>query len=798
VQPGTEHQDIDLVNNKINNPDVAILMKTRKLYIATRQVPSCTLLTSLGMRIKPENVSIIQELGFPLMYRRKGEVSFRKLSGFKDSASAVSGDQKSYLSSLLENIVKENRRLFDPDVSDEESDLSEVNQMEYLEGESDDGSNFEYKFDFMDPFDIIKAYHVQERLGINPSEILVWPGGVKRITDQIPAKLLNSVVEEGEKSFRRKTHFSHIENIETKLSIILKHTHWGKLLQRLCKPTTEEHRRRWALTLRKRIKFFLEGKFDPLWSRDQMRQMSPPLMVGPLLKGDSDRSSNFELRDTKTRAERFFQVLRTIDGTFLQLYLGNLGAAWNWEFFDNFVLGQLNQHLSDEFVDGTIYDWEIMDYPTYYERLKVFRGKIKESFLRNVEFPQLDEETILFRSQIRLLMRLPEGHYRTQLGGIMIQTRGCGTPPPIVSLRSKIKFLKSTSTAPEPLKRSQLHVVDIVLRGILQDIPDHVFTGLTTKAGVNPTTSACFENLREEGGTSEHVRTIVREGKLGRRIKMINLDTGDHVDFKTLEEVGIGSYIFWRCLEEVMSMPPEVLREAIVVMINEPGKSRTVTKAHAALKVILDAINGICSYPLRKGVESSSSGMGKSHHGWNAFTSFYEEKDIRELIFTIKSKISKPFTIGVDEVEYQYERCWTSFTDFSEATDKSDHKINSYVAEKWMQKCGIPIILRGIVHETCFKPRKIFYHATGILEDLGEYDPLKGMHFIILRRGILMGDPLTKVCLHLTNKIARDTAKILSATDKTLDLLQYHSGKAREAVARSLNRTFLRKETEVV
>jgi hypothetical protein len=290
----------------------------------------------------------------------------------------------------------------------------------------------------------------------------------------------------------------------------------------------------------------------------------------------------------------------------------------------------------------------------------------------------------------------------------------------------------------------------------------------------------------------------VREGRLGRKVKITNLDTGDHVDFKTLEEIGIGSYIFWRCLEEVLSMEPEVLREAIVVIINEPGKSRTVTKGHAALKVILDAINGICSYPLRKGVESSSSGMGKSHHGWNSFTSFYEEKDIRELIFTIKSQITKPFAIGIDEVEYRYERCWTSFTDFSEATDKLDHKIASYVAEQWMLKCGIPLILRGIVHETCFKPRKIYYHATGVLEDFGVYDPQKGMYYIILRKGVLMGDPLTKVCLHLCNKVARDTANILSVSDKTLDLLQYHSGKAREAVARSLKRTFLRRETEVV
>jgi len=798
VQPDTEQLDIDLVNNKINNPDVADLVKTKKLYITTRQVPSCTLLTGLGTRIRPEYVPMIQEMGFPLLYRRKGELPFRKFSGFKESASAISRDQQSYLSSLMQSIHKENKKLFDPGyISEEEEEPSIADQMEYDEGEDEDASYYEYKFDYMNPFNIIKAYHVQERLGLQQSEILVWPGGVKRLTDQIPANVLNRLAGEGKRLFRRKTHFTHIVNIDLKMDILYKHTHWGKLLNEMCGPKYDEYHRRWASTLRRRIKSFLLGYSDPSWSKYQLGQMSETL-VGPLEQGRESRTLKYEARDPKVRAERFFQILRTIDGTFLQLNLGNLGAAWTWELFDKFVLSQLNQHLCDEFVDGTIYDQTVLDQPTYYERLKIFRGQVKECFLRNLEFPTLNGETSIFRGQLRLLTDLPEGHYRTQLGGIMIQTRGCGTPPPIVSLKSKIKFLKTASAGSEPLKRSQLQLVSILLRKILNGIPDHIFTGLTTKAGVSPTTSACFENLREEGGTSEHIRTIVREGRLGRNVKILNLDTSEFVSFKSLEEIGIGSYIFWRCLEEVLSMTPEELREAKVVMIDEPGKSRTVTKGHAALKCILDTINGICSYPLKKGVDSSSSGMGKSNHGWNSFVSFYEEKEFRDMVFKIKSRTTSPHSIGIDQVEYQYERCWTSFTDYSEATDKMDHKISSFIAEQWMLKCGIPELLRGIVHETCYKPRKIYFNATGILSDLGIWDKSKEMFYITLRRGILMGDPLTKVCLHLDNKIARDTASILSVTDNPLDLLSEFSGIAKEAVARSLRRTFLRTETTVV
>lgn len=788
VQPTWEHPDVDLINNQINDPEVKYLLKEKKFYLTTRQVPSCLLLTGLGLRIKPEHVGTLQELGFPLLYRPKAEKGpFRKLSGFKESVSQISEGQKSFLSSLLTKIEKENRRMFDPLYEEEQSDTEEESQYEYYDSDFETEDENEFCFDFMDPFDIIKAYHTQERLGLDQSKLLVWPGGVKRIVDQLPANLLNKIVGKGKKLFRRKIRFSQIADIELKLKIIYGHTHWGKRLSQMCGPDQGKTLSNWARNLRRRIKFFLEGKHDPIWSKTQIELMCPRL-VGPADSEGHFPRGDYARRVAKVRAERFFQILRSIDGTFTQIFLGNLGAGWNWALYDQFVLSQLNQHLSDEFVDGEIYDWKILDVPTYYERLKAFRGKIKEGFLRNSGYPDLDGETSIFAGPLRLLKGLSEGHYKTQLGGVMIQTRGVGTPPPIVTLKSKIKFLKTVSAPPEPLKEFQLKFVGALVSKTLSEIPDHVFSGLTTKAGVNPTTSACLENLREEGGTSEHIRSIVREGKLGRKVQMYDLDSGTFLRFETLEQLGIGSYIFWRCLEEVRAMTPAALREAKVVMINEPGKARTVTKAHAALKCILDTINGICSYPLKKGVESSSSGMSKSNHGWNSFVSFYETEEIRRLAFKVNNKKAETTPYGTHKVTYQYEDCWMSFTDYSEATDKMDHRIASFVAERWMLKCGIPKLLRGIVHETCFKPRTVYYDATGVLAEIGDpSDTRYGNRYVTLQRGVLMGDPLTKVVLHLMNKGVRDSGRLVSLCDNPLSLLPQYKGIAIMQIAQLLD-----------
>jgi hypothetical protein len=277
-----------------------------------------------------------------------------------------------------------------------------------------------------------------------------------------------------------------------------------------------------------------------------------------------------------------------------------------------------------------------------------------------------------------------------------------------------------------------------------------------------------MENLRGEGGTTEHVRTIVREGRLGRKVRIIDLNTSAETSEQELSEMSVGSYLFWRCLEEVLSMTPASLREASLVMIREPGKARTVTKAHAALKVILDLVNGICSYPLKKGVESSQSGMAAANHGWNFFTGLYGSW--KELAFRVDKSSERRGPLGSTLRTTEFGDLWVGFTDYSEATDKMEHKVAQLAAEVWMLKCGIPKLLRGIVHETCYKPRTIFFTGSGPLEKIGEPTDVKNIRRISLVRGVLMGDPLTKVVLHLLNIVARRLGA-LGASNSPLELL---------------------------
>jgi hypothetical protein len=78
----------------------------------------------------------------------------------------------------------------------------------------------------------------------------------------------------------------------------------------------------------------------------------------------------------------------------------------------------------------------------------------------------------------------------------------------------------------------------------------------------------------------------------------------------------VGEFIFWTCYLEVVSTPPEDLQVAHLVVVNEPGKARSVTKGQAAIKIVLDFVSGICSEVLSAAFPSSASGMKMSDHSW--------------------------------------------------------------------------------------------------------------------------------------------------------------------------------------
>jgi hypothetical protein len=338
---------------------------------------------------------------------------------------------------------------------------------------------------------------------------------------------------------------------------------------------------------------------------------------------------------------------------------------------------------------------------------------------------------------------------RAFLHGTLCQTRCAGKPPPLDKLQAKIKFLK-TVTTPDQIETSQLGLVNVAMGEILQNLPDHIFTGLSTKAGISVTSSACYEYTRQDEGTLHAIQDIVMGRETGVRALNIDLNTGK-VDGKLDASISPGTYIFFRCLEEVLRMPPSERSKASLVVVDEPGKNRAITKARACLKIVLDVVNKICALPLERGFDSSKSGMGKSNHTWNTFKEF-EVHPLKGVVFDIDNVEDQQLN-SCTLRKTEFKNILAVSTDYENATDYLSHKIAKVIGYQWMLKCGIPRILRNLVCEVAFKTRTVYF--TGNLGIGTEVHGEENLYYVNTQRGVLMGDPLTKVILHFTNVVAR-------------------------------------------
>nr|UYL95378.1 MAG: RNA-dependent RNA polymerase [Baoding Narna tick virus 2] len=681
---------------------------THNLYL--KQIPSCLTLRKAGSRLSKNVRPFLEEDGF----------------------FAQSLDTGGCVSDVLEHWSEVSQV---PPSTEEEEDVPELS-------ETDSRDIYE------DPFKVLAGYAFASQYLAEKPKINLWPGGCHRLQDKISPTLCGS-------DRKNVTSFTKIRSHREKMFLIFNHTHWGHMIQNARHSKAGDNSlKNFANQLFRRISFFIRGRHDPLWGPDEISKFA-------------DYSEN---RNEVYRAQRLIEVLKTVDGLFLQRYLSYPEEIWDWTKYDLFTLQAISVLLTDEFFDGEVTDYSLDEQVTHYEDLKRARKLFKQVI--HLDEPlagiaSLDSTPRWVQSFLRPVWDRAvrhEGFSRLYLAGTLSQTRGSGTPPPLVVLRSKRKFLRSVDSPPPDISDTHYALIASAMDSVMVELPDHIFTGLDTKARVTVTGSACWEANRREGGTAQAVLDLMSKYD-DMPVPVRDLDTGEITEFLSKERFdSIGSAVFWACLDEVLHTKEEDLRKVFLTVVREPSKARVVTKGHAALKIVLDTVSKICSYPLKKGFRSSASGMGKSHHGWNLFKDMTSE-EMYELLFTEdrKRRVEDTFHDHIDRVQY-WEDVYLCSTDYQEATDRMVHRFARCISLKWMRKCGIPPILMGIVLGVCYKPRTVYFNGTGALSRIGreEYDDVRS---VTLYRGVLMGDPLTKVVLHFANIIARRIGEGLASGD---------------------------------
>jgi len=726
--------------------DLAPYLKGNHVY-ATKQVPSVLALRGTRNVTLKAKADVAVRNGIALQYYSLGPKGGKTHSLVPDlTTGLMQHDVKIFDSELREHVIEKSWKEELPPPSDSKFVPK---------------PNCGYRPIYEDPFAIIAARTFVSLSGKEPPETIVWPGDGIRLSDKIPPYCLDPDI--AGRTLKNTCRFFEIPQAAQKMHLLLEHTFWGRKLRDLCsirydqsdgtKAQKKERAatvRSWASGLVQRLNHFLQGLGDPLWS----------------VKSRKSIYVDQKPRSTQHRAKRLIELLKTVDGIFVQRYMSVPEERWTWHRYDLFTLKNLSALIGDEFFDGEV----AVGYhqvTTRYSQLKKLRKSFKDLSNREQLVSFLSDKEQVQSSVPRWLNDwLPVWRYTrsfekpfalAQVDGLLSQTRAAGTPPDIVKMQSKRKFISTVSEKPSDLTDTDKALIRAALAKFDETVDPSIFTGLDTKARVTLTISSCWEKTQEEGGTIQAISEIVHMGAIGKKVPKRDLFSGSVVGEVEYSSEDTGTYIFWACLDEVLKASPDEINMAALVMVSEPGKARTVTKATAALKIVLDVVNKICSWPLTK-IESSSSGMARASHAWNSFKKSFTSsgKDIsfdplREEVVTGPS--------GERIKTTTYRDVFMSSTDYENATDAMHHGVASMISRYWMKRCGIPPILQMIVQRTCYRPRPIVFEARGPMAAYGEpwdkESPFSNPHYIMLRKGVLMGDPLTKPVLHLVNILVR-------------------------------------------
>jgi hypothetical protein len=168
----------------------------------------------------------------------------------------------------------------------------------------------------------------------------------------------------------------------------------------------------------------------------------------------------------------------------------------------------------------------------------------------------------------------------------------------------------------------------------------------------------------------------------------------------------------------ILTTEPDELARVGVVTVDEPGKSRTVTKPMTAIKILFDVVAKVCSRVLKRAFPSSHSGMAQADHPWRLSQKMYTERYKSE-VFSLSSHDMKAQAGDVLELLRIFEACFLASTDYEEATDYMHHRIGECMGTWWMRICGIPRLWRSLVVRFSYRPRVAVFTANGPFKLIG-------------------------------------------------------------------------------
>jgi hypothetical protein len=510
----------------------------------------------------------------------------------------------------------------------------------------------------------------------------------------------------------RRVRFTNLPNVKTAMAVLKRGTYWyPQMLKR---------------------KKFQNSSFQRKFAR---------LLAGlPSAEGKENFHAVKAMKVHSGAIQRLRSMLAVVDGLLMQVTLSFPGhkefQSWN-------RIDQIQRSLIANLLDDFFKDVDPERVLTF-DKVKSIRKNIKMAGF-NPTKDMTDVRVPRELSAIRVALsyirgKTPLSHLQVM---IMSQTRASGVPPRSVYDRTlaKTKEILTTPSSKDlynevqgPLTRAVDHFYsDLLVRAGGEDARSHYFDSVVKSSKISLSDSGEFFTKADLGGKLEAARRVLNANP---EIKEIDLHTGKPTGkVLTKENSKQGELLFnWACNQfaDRSKIYSNNNMSCRISLVAELGKYRTITVSSLQHALLLHPFSHM-GLKMLEIIPSSTSGIGAANHAWNFFKRLSHKNPSASFIFD--EKISTSVTS----------------TDWEQATDYSDPYIAGAILNRLMSHLGVPKWYRETVHLALCAPRQV-----ETLDRNGA--PIEVFY---TKRGVLMGDPVTKVVLHLYHLIGRKMAGLL-------------------------------------
>jgi hypothetical protein len=437
--------------------------------------------------------------------------------------------------------------------------------------------------------------------------------------------------------------------------------------------------------------------------------------------------------------QRFRSLLATVDGLLMQAVMAFPGHPdiQDWKRIDQIQRSLISNIITDYFRD---LDPKRI---TTFEKVKDVRKSIKMHGFN----PASDLSKVVVPREISALRTLcsyvrgktPISHYQVM---ILSQTRASGVPPRIVYDRTlaKTKAILTTPSSRDllneieaPLKKATDHFYSDLLSRLGSDKSRNTFfEGVVAASKISLSDSGEFFTNTNVGGKLEAARRVLTSNP---EIPEINLHTGLPTG-KILTEIHPeGERLFhWACgtFVDRKRVYERNCMSCRISLVAELGKYRTITVSTLQHALLLHPFSHM-GLKILEAMPSSESGIGAANHAWNFFKRLSHKNPSASFIFNEDIQTS------------------VFSTDWSSATDYCDPLIAGAMLNRLCVALGVPTWYRETMLFALTGPRQV--------ETLDRNGcPIEKFY---TSRGVLMGDPVTKVVLHLHHLVGSRMAGLL-------------------------------------